>query len=71
MLQRTSIFETVVLMTSKHPMVAYHPLQAEDRLGNPLIDFPIGAVFGDRDYMGSEGADEIVKNNKHFESGSS
>ena len=42
-------------------MFALHPLQAEDRLGNPAIDFPIGIVFGDNDYFGSEGADEIVR----------
>ena len=52
-------------------MSARHPLQAEDRLGNPSIEFPIGIVFGDNDYFGSEGADQIVKNNKHYESGRS
>ena len=52
-------------------MFAYHPLSAPDRLGNPEIDFPLGVVFADRDYFGSDGADEIVKNNKYFETGQS
>ena len=47
-------------------MYGMHPLQAEDRLGNPNIDFPIGIAFGDRDKFGSEGAEEIIKKNKHF-----
>ena len=50
---------------------AIHPLQAEDRLGNKDIDFPIAIAFGDRDWFGSEGADELVRNNKHFGSGRS
>ena len=52
-------------------MHAIHPLQAADRLGNPKIDFPIGMVFGDADFFGTEGADEIIKQNKHFASGKS
>ena len=48
-----------------------HPLHLEDRLGNPNIDFPIGAVFADSDFFGTEGCDKIIKNNKHFESGRS
>jgi hypothetical protein len=39
---------------------AKHPMQSRDRLYNPEIDFPIGIVFGDADFFGSEGADEIV-----------
>ena len=71
MVQRSSILDVVLLKPHKHPMIALHPLQAVDRLGNPAIDFPIGAVFGDNDPCGSEGSDDIVKNNKHFESGRS
>ena len=37
--------------------------------GNKEIDFPIAMVFGDQDWFGTEGADEIVRNNKHFKSG--
>ena len=71
MVQRSSTFEIAVFVTSKFPMYAYHPLQAADRLGNPEIDFPIGIVFGDKDNLGSEGADQIVKANKRFDSGRS
>ena len=54
-----------------YPGLNPHPFQSADRLGNPDIDFPIGIVFGDNDHLGSEGADEIIKNNKHFASGRS
>jgi hypothetical protein len=40
-------------------------------LYNPKIEFPVGVVFGDSDFLGSEGADEIVKNSKFFETGES
>ena len=50
---------------------AIHPLQSEDRLGNKNIEFPIAMVFGDRDWFGTEGADDIIRNNKHFQSGRS
>ena len=59
------------MLTEKFPMLAIHDLAAEDRLGNPAIDFPIGMCFGDSDIMGTEGADKIVKNNKYFETGQS
>ena len=52
-------------------MVSLHPLQATDRLGNPNIDFPIAIAFGDNDFFGSEGADDLVRMNKHFASGRS
>ena len=55
----------------KHPGLSVHALQGENRLGNPNIDFPIGIVYGDNDHLGSEGADTVVKNNKHFASGRS
>lgn len=37
-----------------------YAMQSKDRLLNPEIDFPIGIVFGDSDFLGSEGSDEIV-----------
>ena len=55
-------------------LYAYHPLCTErgDRLvDNPKIDFPIGIAFGDRDFMASDGADEIVKRSKFFATGES
>ena len=57
MLERPSILEIVQIMPFKFDCFSIHPLQSEDRLGNPEIDFPIGIAFGDRDNFGSEGAD--------------
>jgi pimeloyl-ACP methyl ester carboxylesterase len=54
-----------------YPAFATHPLNQEDRLYNPAIDFPIGVIYGDSDFLGSEGADEIVRHSKYFESGES
>lgn len=69
MFQRLSSLENVVLKPFKFPFLARHPMQAVDRLGNPEIDFPIAAAFGSKDYFGSEGADEIIRNNKYFKDG--
>jgi hypothetical protein len=42
-------------------------MTATDRLGNPEIDFPICALYGDQDWMSSDdGPDEFIKNNRHF-----
>ena len=71
MIQRHSILDVEVMMTTKYPMYALHPMHLEDRLVNPAIDFPIAMVFGDSDYLGSDGAEDIIKNNKHFETGRS
>ena len=68
---RPSVVDTVEIMIQKYFGYARHPLQSVDRLGNPKIDFPIACVYGDRDFVGSDGADVIVKNNKHFSSGMS
>ena len=59
------------MLTEKFPSLAIHSMDAEDRLGNPEIDFPIGMCFGDSDFMGTEGADKIVKSNKYFQTGQS
>ena len=70
--ERHSILEKIQTMPFKWTGCSpYHSLIAPDRLGNPNIDFPIGMMFGDMDFFGTEGADEIVRNNKHFESGRS
>ena len=69
--QRHSILEIIQYLPFKWPFFAIHPLQATDRLGNPDIDFPIGIVFGDSDFFGSEGADQIIRNNKHYKTGRS
>ena len=36
-----------------------------------VTEFPICVSFGDRDYLGSEGADMIIKSNKFFATGES
>ena len=48
---------------------AKHPLTEPDRLGNSEIPFPIAFCYGDRDWLGSHGADLIVRGNKFFEEG--
>ena len=52
-------------------MLAVNDMASYDRLGNPNIDFPIGMCFGDSDIMGTDGAEYIVEDNKHFKSGKS
>ena len=41
----------------KYGAYALHPLTRDDRLGNPEISFPIAFAFGDRDWLGTTGAD--------------
>ena len=36
-----------------------------------ISSFPIGCAYGDRDYLGSEGADWVVKSNAFFKTGES
>ena len=69
--QRHSILEVVAALPFVPMGYARHSLQAEDRLGNPACDFPIGIVFADSDFFGSEGADDLVRNSKHFATGRS
>ena len=64
MFTRPSILEVVEVMTLKYPFLARHPMTAVDRLGNPRINFPIAHAFGDNDFFGSEGADDVVRQNK-------
>ena len=51
--------------------MAKKPLQSKDRLYNPEIDFPIGIGFGNSDFLGSEGSEEIIQNNKYYKTGES
>ena len=69
---RYSVTDSIQLMPFKYIMHSPPtPLTGKDRLGNESLEFPIGMVFGGSDYFGTEGADEIVRNNKHFQSGKS
>ena len=62
---------TAAVLPWKWLAVGIHDMAGADRLGNPAIDFPICIAFGDRDFFGTEGAEEIVRKNKHFRSGRS
>ena len=57
--------------TQHYINLAKNPMQSETKLLNPDINFPIGIIFGDSDFLGSEGSDEIVRKSKFFESGES
>ena len=72
MVQRHGRVEAVQENQGEHFGIPRHDLMAEDRMGNPAIDFPVGFVFGDRDFFGAtNGADAIVAANPHFKSGRS
>ena len=71
MFTRLTILEIVEVMPLKFPFLVRHPMTAPDRLGNPQINFPIAHAFGDNDFFGSEGAEEVIRQNKQFASGRS
>ena len=50
---------------------AHEPLDSEDQLRNPTLNFPISFIYGERDWMDSRGSREIVKSSKFFASGES
>ena len=68
--QRHSVLE-IMHYVPFHGIFPFNSLNGKNRLGNPSINFPIGMVFGDSDFFGSEGADEIIKGSKQFASGRS
>lgn len=47
-----------------------HSLCSPDLLLN-IKSFPIGCSYADRDFLGSEGADWVVKSNSYFKTGES
>ena len=54
----------------KHPGLGRLNIMRKDRMGNPDLDFPIAAAFGDRDFLASEnGAEVVLKASKRFETG--
>ena len=71
MFTRLTILEIVEVMPLKYPFLVRHSMTAPDRLGNPAIRFPIAYAFGDMDFFGSEGADDILRGNRHSASGRS
>ena len=62
--------ETAYRVPFKYLFQAYHPLTEPDRLINGT-KFPIGISCGDRDFIGTEGADVVVRSNAFFKSGES
>ena len=68
---KKSVVPTVEYLMIHTIGFAYYPMQSQDRLGNDKIDFPIAFVYGENDWNGSDGADELVKMNKHYKSGRS
>mmetsp|Transcript_871 Transcript_871/g.1178 ORF Transcript_871/g.1178 Transcript_871/m.1178 type:complete len:186 (+) Transcript_871:451-1008(+) len=71
MFSNLSMLEVLEVMPLKFPFLVRHAMNAADRLGNPAIDAPIAHAFGDMDFFGTEGADDIVRGSKHFASGRS
>jgi len=49
--------EKAITAAFKYGAFAIHPTTSCDRLGNAELRFPIAFAFGDRDWIGSEGAD--------------
>ena len=70
--QRLGKIPEAMLKVVNWPTLLIHPMTAEDRLGNPNIKFPIGAVYGDQDYMSSnDSTEDLCKQNVNYESGRS
>ena len=61
MFKRSSCLEVLSVLPLKFPFLVRHSMLSHDRLGNPAIDFPIAYAYGDKDFFGSEGADDIVR----------
>ena len=41
-------------------------LHGPDRLGSSRVQFPIGIAYGDRDFLCSKGADDVIRNSQQF-----
>ena len=61
--------EKAITATFKFGVFAHHCLTESDRLGNPNLPFPIAFCYGDQDWLGTDGADRIIKGNKFFNDG--
>ena len=70
MFRRIGALETAYRVPFQYLFEAYHALALPDRLLN-CKKFPIGIAFGDRDFMGSEGADQIVETSAFYGTGES
>ena len=61
--------EKALTASFKFGCFAHHSLAEVDRLGNKHLPFPIAFCYGDQDWLGTDGADRIVKSNKFYEEG--
>jgi len=61
--------EKALTATFKFGCFPHHCLKEPDRLGNKKLPFPIAFCYGDQDWLGTTGADDIVRGNKFYESG--
>ena len=61
--------ERALTATFKFGVFAHHCLTEVDRLGNQKLPFPIAFCYGDQDWLGTDGADQIVQSNKFYPEG--
>jgi len=61
--------ERALTASFKFGCYPHHCLTEVDRLGNPRLPFPVAFVYGDQDWLGTDGADKIVQGNKFFAQG--
>ena len=61
--------ERFITTSFKLGAFAKNPLTAPDKLGNPNLPFSIAFCYGDQDWLGTKGADEIVRCNKFYKEG--
>ena len=71
MFSHLSCLEIVEVMPLKYPFLVRHPMTASDMFGSPRVRFPVGHAFGDKDFFGSEGADDVVRQSPEFATGRS
>ena len=55
--------EKAITASFKFGCYPHHCLTEVDRLGNPNLPFPVAFVYGDQDWLGTNGADQIVRGN--------
>ena len=65
MFSSVGVLEPCFRVPFKYLFQAYHPLSRPDRLLNGT-KFPITICFGDRDFMGTDGTDQVIKTNAFF-----
>jgi len=71
MIMPKSDFEKAIMTQIQYGMYGYHPLCEPDRLANPELKFPICFAYGDKDFLGTKGAEIICNANIFRETGES